>query len=55
MSFVFVTLQDNLVQFLQEEDIGVPKGKYRRVVFAKWYKAVFCIFENKVFVDAIMD
>ncbi len=52
---VLVKLKDNPFQFQLEEDIGLPKGKYRRVIFAKRYKAVFSIFENKVFVDAIID
>ena len=37
-----------------EEDLGLPSGKYRRVVFAKRYKAVFSMFENRVFIDAII-
>lgn len=52
---VLVRLKDNPFQFQLEEDLGLPGGKYRRVVFAKRYKAVFSVFENSVFVDAIID
>jgi len=48
-------LKDNPFQFQLEEDLGLPSGKYRRVVFAKRYKAVFSVFENTVFIDAIID
>ncbi|MBJ2355214.1 type II toxin-antitoxin system RelE/ParE family toxin [Sphaerochaeta sp. S2] len=52
---VLVALKDNPFQFQLEEDLGLPSGKYRRVVFAKRYKAVFSVFENSVFIDAIID
>jgi hypothetical protein len=52
---VLVRLKENPFQFQLEEDLGLPGGKYRRVVFAKRYKAVFSVFENSVFVDAIID
>lgn len=51
---VLVTLKDNPFQFQLEEDLGLPSGKYRRVVFAKRYKAVYSVFENKVFIDTII-
>ncbi len=51
---VLVTLKDTPFQFQLEEDLGLPSGKYRRVVFAKRYKAVFSVFENTVFIDAII-
>jgi hypothetical protein len=51
---VLVALKDNPFQFHQEENLGLPSGKYRRVVFATRYKAVFSIFENTVSIDAII-
>ncbi|MDD3930034.1 MAG: hypothetical protein PHY87_09570 [Sphaerochaeta sp.] len=52
---VLVRLKDNPFQFQLEEDLGLPGGKYRQVVFAKRYKAVFSVYENSVFIDAIID
>jgi len=52
---VLGTLKDNPFQFQLEEDLGLPSRKYRRVVFATRYKAVFSVFENRVFIDAIID
>jgi len=48
-------VKDNPFQFQLEEDLGLPSGKYRRVVFATSSKAVFSVFENTVFIDAIID
>ncbi len=53
-SSVLGTLKDNPFQFQLEEDLGLPSGKYRRVVFATRYKAIFSVFEHTVFIDAIM-
>ncbi len=50
-STVLAILKDDPFQFQLEEDLGLPSEKYRRVVFAKRYKAIFSVCENKVFID----
>ena len=36
-------------------DENLPPEKYRRAVFAKWYKALFWVDGNTVYIDAVCD
>lgn len=54
-SSVLDKLKENPLQFQIEEDLNLPKNKYRRAIFAKRYKAVYCIEEKTVYIDAIID
>ncbi len=48
-------LEENPLQFPYETDPNLPDGLYRKAVFAKWYKALFIVEENCVFLDAVVD
>ena len=48
-------LSSNPFQFQEEVDLNLPKGKYRRAVFLRCYKVVFCISKKEVHVDAIIN
>ena len=48
-------LSENPFQFPVCEDTNLPKDTYRKAIFAKWYKAVFCIEDNVVYLDAVVD
>ena len=51
---VLKSLEDNPCLHQWEVDVNLPAGTYRRVVFAKRYKAVFFISEDTVYVDVIV-
>lgn len=44
-------------QFPWDTNPNLPEHTYRKALFAKWYKAVFSIDEDKqaVFLDAVVD
>ena len=48
-------LNDNPYQFPSYDDPNLPPDVYRKVLFAKWYKVVFYVEGNTVFVDAVVD
>lgn len=48
-------IEDNPYQFPQEEDLNLPPEKYRKAIFATWYKALFTIEEQAVYLDAVVD
>ncbi len=48
-------LEQNPYQFPAELDYNLPGGAYRKALFSKWYKAVFSVVENAVYLDAILD
>lgn len=47
-------MKDNPFQFPTEADQNLPAG-YRKAIFAKWYKAVYSVNENIVYLDAVID
>ena len=51
---VLDALEDNPFQFPAEEDLDLP-GNYRKTLFAKRYQLIFCVEEDTVFVDAVLD
>jgi len=48
-------LADNPYQFPPEEDLNLPEGQYRKAIFAKWYKALFMVEDQTVYLDAVVD
>ena len=54
-NIVINKLRENPMQFQVEEDLNLPKGKYRRAVFAKRNRIVYSIRETSVYVDSIVD
>lgn len=42
-------------QFPVEEAYDLPKGVYRKALFCTWYKALFMVQENRVFLDMVLD
>ena len=48
-------LGDNPYQFPAETDANLPKGLYRKALFCKWYKAVFIVENQNVYLDAVLD
>ena len=52
---VLDTLEQNPFQFLPETDFDLPDGAYRKALFSKWYKAVYSVSGNTVYLDAILD
>jgi len=49
------TLETSPFQFPVEEDYNLPKGAYRKALFCKWYKAIFSVSGDKVYLDAVLD
>ena len=49
------TLESRPFQFPPEEDYNLPEGVYRKALFCKWYKALFTIGEDRVYLDAVLD
>jgi len=48
-------IADNPYQFPEYENPALPKGIYRKALFAKWYKAVFYVEGDTVYLDAVVD
>ena len=48
-------LEENPYQFPLETDENLPGGMYRKALFCKWYKAIFIIEEQNVYLDAVLD
>ena len=48
-------LEENPYQFPMETDDNLPKGLYRKALFCKWYKAVFVVENQNVYLDAVLD
>ena len=49
------TLEENPYLFSIDEDFRLPDGVYRRALFARWYKVLFLIEGQNVYVDAVLD
>lgn len=52
---VLDTLEQNPFQFPPETDYDLPGGAYRKALFSKWYKAVFSVLGDIVYLDAVLD
>lgn len=48
-------LEENPFRFPPELDYNLPAGIYRKALFAKWYKAIFSVVDNTVYLDAVLD
>ena len=48
-------MEDNPFQFPAEEDSNLPSGRYRKALFEKWYKAVFSVSYDTIYLDAVVD
>lgn len=48
-------LERNPLQFPLDEDYNLPQGVYRKALFSKWYKALFMIENERVYLDAVLD
>ena len=48
-------LEENPYQFTLETDPNLPENTYRKALFAKWYKALFAVEGNTVYLDAVVD
>ena len=52
---VILQLKDNPYLFPVDMDEALPEGKYRKALFAKWYKALFWVDRDIVYLDAVCD
>ena len=48
-------LEDNPFLYQTDNDPNLPSGKYRRAMFLTRYKMLYCIEEETVYVDAVVD
>lgn len=48
-------LAENPYQFPVLEDPNLPRDTYRKALFAKWYRAVFFVEGDCVYIDAVVD
>lgn len=54
-SEILDALERNPYQFPVEEDYDLPRGVYRKALFCKWYKALFSLDEDTVYLDCVLD
>lgn len=47
-------LEENPYLYQIDDDLNLPQGKYRRAIFLERYKALYCIEEDKVYLDAVV-
>ena len=52
---VLDTLEQNPFQFPAETDYNLPDGTYRKALFSKWYKVIFSVSGDTVYLDAVLD
>lgn len=48
-------IAENPYQFPGLDDPDLPPDTYRKALFAKWYKAIFYVDGDCVYIDAIVD
>ena len=48
-------IEENPYQFPLDQDTTLPVQGYRKALFAKWYKALFTVEGNRVFLDEALD
>ena len=48
-------LEENPFQFPPETDPNLPENMYRKALFARWYKALFLVENDRVYLDAVVD
>lgn len=48
-------LESNPLLFPLDTDPNLPDGLYHKALFARWYKALFLIEGDFVFLDAVVD
>ena len=48
-------MQENPYQFPSCDDPNLPSNFYRKALFGTWYKVIFYIENQQVFVDAVAD
>ena len=48
-------ISDNPFQFPIDTDLNLPEGLYHKTIFAKWYKILFLVKDNTVYIDAVVD
>lgn len=48
-------LEENPYQFALDTDPNLPEGVYHKAIFSRWYKALFQIEDNTVYLDAVVD
>ena len=48
-------LEVNPYQFPIDSDPALPQDTYRKALFSKWYKVLFAIENNTVYLDAVVD
>lgn len=48
-------LKSNPFLYPFDEDENLPPEKYRKALFAKWYKALFWVDRDTVYLDAVCD
>jgi len=54
-SKILDALEQNPFQFPQETEYDLPGETYRKALFSKWYKAIFSVSEDTVYLDAVLD
>lgn len=54
-SEILDALEKNPFQFPAEEDYNLPQGAYRKALFCKWYKVLFSVSGDTVYLDAVLD
>ena len=48
---VLDALEQNPYQFPAELDYNLPEGAYRKALFSKWYKAIFSVAGETVYLE----
>lgn len=52
---ILAELETNPLRFPMETDPNLPKGLYRKALFAKRYKALFSVAGSTIYLDAVVD
>ncbi len=52
---ILARLEENPFQFPVDLEIDLPGRTYRKAIFAKWFKVLFQVKDQRVYIDGIID
>ena len=55
MLLILARLEENPFQFPVDLEIDLPGRTYRKAIFAKWFKVLFQVKYQRVYIDGIID
>ena len=52
---ILARIEENPHQFPVDLDPNLPQNDYRKALFGKWYKALFRVVGQQIYLDFVLD